>query len=194
MFPEMYQCRFLFFIMTEESWSLKVGFCIWAKSWQLSYFLNSPGLWHGSRAILSTASQTYIISQCLINCITHWIQINSRCQSMLVYSSPCCHCCSSALSLDFCVQLYVHPHFVSFPAHEWVMKAFLFLNLAALLHTDSCVKALREKMKSGSVSLLVFFSFFFFFFFFNVYICAIHNYLIIWTKSFIYAEVMHWVD
>lgn len=153
----MYRCGALFFIMTEGSWSLKVRFCIWAKTWQLAHFLNSPGLWHGGRAILSTASQTYIISQCLISCITHWIQINGKCQSMLVYGSPCCHCCSSVLFLDFRVQLYVHPHFASFPLHEWVMKAFLFLNLAALLCTDSCVIVPMEKLKSGCVSLFPFF-------------------------------------
>ena len=71
------------------------------KAGKESHFLNSPGLWHGGRAILSTASQTYIISQCLISWITHRIQINGKCQSTLVYGSPCCHCCSSVLLLDF---------------------------------------------------------------------------------------------
>lgn len=146
MFLEMYHCGFLFFIVTEGSWSLKVRLCIWSKM--------SPGLWHGGRAILSTASQTYITSQYLISWITRGIPITGKCLSALVYGSPCCHCCSSVFLLDFHVQLYVHPHFASFPLQEWVMKAFLFLNLAALLPTVSRVKFPWEKSQRVAVSSL----------------------------------------
>lgn len=87
-FLMMSHCGSLFFIMTEGSWSFKVRFCIWAKSWQLSHFLNSPGLWHDGRAILSTASEIYIIFQCLVSWITRRIQIHGRCQSTLGLQLP----------------------------------------------------------------------------------------------------------
>lgn len=56
------------------------------------------------------------------------------------YGSLCYHRCFTVLLLDFRVQPHVRPNPVSFPLHEWITKAFLFLNLAALIPIDSCVK------------------------------------------------------
>lgn len=151
----MSHCGSLFFIMTEGSWSLKVRLCIWAKSWQLSHFFNSPGLWHGGKAILSTASQTYIISQCFICWIIRRIQINSRCQStpdlwlpMLPLLFPCAlirFSCPTVCSPTLCLIPFA-----------WMSNegTSIFESGSSAMH-DSCVKVPWAKLKSGYACLSI---------------------------------------
>lgn len=83
--------------------------------------------------------------------IEYKLMVNAnQCWFMVSHAAILVTLCSYWIFMSDCMFTHILPCSLF---HEWVMKAFLFLNLEALLFTDSCVKVSQFHVKNWRVAV-----------------------------------------